>query len=173
MNILTKQEIYDIKEKKDLIDVSALKVMEKNTKYLSLFSNHYERMFKFLGNDIDKHLEYINKVIQISIPKAKYLHYIKSNFSNLYDRYILDLETKNKKELVDEIEVDSSVIYTKGVSLYNKDDSLKKDFDETDELFKILALKKETIKDFKFRKIVRFMNTLSLTFILSSIIYLM
>ena len=173
MNILTKQEIYDIKEKKDLIDVSALKVMEKNTKYLSLFSNHYEKMFQLLGNDIEKHLEYINRVIQISIPKAKYLHYIKSNFSNLYDTYILDLENKNKRELVDEIEVDSSVIYTKGVSLYNKEDSLKKDIDAADELFKILALKKETMRDFKLRKIVRFMNTLSLTFILSSIIYLM
>lgn len=173
MNILTKTEIYSIKEKKDLIDVSSLKVMEKNTRYLALFSNHYERMFQLLGNDVEKHLEYINRVIQISIPKAKYLHYIKSNFQNLYNKYILDLESGSQKELVNEIELDSSVIYTKGVSLYNNNDDLKKEIDETDELFKILALKKETMRDFKLRKFVRFMNTLSLTFILSAIIYLM
>lgn len=174
MNILTIEEINKISEKRDFIISSNMKVMEKNTKYLSLFFNYYEKMFKVLGNDIDLHLEYINRVIKISIPKAKYLHYIKTNFPTLYNEYILLLEPKEVKKVADSIELDEGMIFTKGISLYNNpNDDMKKENDETEELLKILQLKRETIKDFKIRKFIRFGNTLSLTFILCSIIYLM
>lgn len=100
MMILTKEEIDKIAEKRDFIITSPIKTMEKNTKYLALFSNYYSKLFALLGNDIDKHLEYINRVIKISIPKAKYLHYIKSNFPELYDKYILSIEEKEKENLL-------------------------------------------------------------------------
>lgn len=172
MMILTKEEIDKIAEKRDFIITSPIKTMEKNTKYLALFSNYYSKLFALLGNDIDKHLEYINRVIKISIPKAKYLHYIKSNFPELYDKYILSIEEKEKRELVDQIEIDSESIYTKGVALYGGNNSTKKEFDETEELLKILELKKETIKDLKWKKIIRLGNTSSLTAVLCFIIYL-
>lgn len=166
---LSKQEIRKILEKKDMIEImSHIKTAEKNTRYLALFNDYFLRLFQWFGADIDQHLLYINNTFSINIPKAKYLHYIKNNFSELYDKYIVVGE---KLEVINDDNFDESLenlskIHTKSIANYDAGVDLEKERLETESLLGLLELKQISKKELRNRQIFNFINTIAVSIIL-------
>lgn len=166
---LSKQEIRKILEKKDMIEImSHIKTAEKNTRYLALFNDYFLRLFQWFGADINQHLSYINTTFNINIPNAKYLHYIKNNFIELYEKYII---VGDKLEVVNDDNFDESLenlskIHTKSIANYDSGIDLEKEMLETESLLSLLDVKKTSQKELRNRQIFNFINTIVVSVIL-------
>lgn len=167
MDIFTNLDLKTIEQKKIEIESKNLKTLEKNLLLMNLFDKHFSILFKTFENNIDKHIMFIKAKTNIEFSKVKYLHYIKTNYKNLYDKYILLGNTINKDN--------SSINSIKHYSDNKSSEEMESDKEETNNLLKLLEMKKDYIKiqkELKLNKNLNLINSIVIFTLLSLILYL-
>lgn len=172
MDIFTEKDLENIAKKKEQIEKQEIKQLEKNILLLKLFDKHYKRLFEIFDKDIEKHIIFIKAKTNIVFSNVKYLHYVKNNHQNLYNKYILlGLEDKLKTSPIEEL--------SHSIKYYNDQnkskESMEADKEETNSLLDYLKLKKDYIKQTKELKLYKnlfFVNSIVIFVLLSINLYL-